>query len=56
MKTFNITPCAEVGTIKMRIKEAILEGEIQNNHDEAFEFMLKIANELGLETNSSLSS
>lgn len=56
MKTLNIAPCAEVGTIKKRIKEAILEGEIQNNHDEAFEYMLKIANELGLETNSSLSS
>ncbi|MCJ8289400.1 MAG: CCA tRNA nucleotidyltransferase [Flavobacteriales bacterium] len=52
MKTFDIAPCAEVGTIKSRIKEAILEGEIQNNHDEAFEYMLKIANELGLETNS----
>lgn len=50
MKTLDIAPCAEVGTIKKRIKEAILEGEIQNNHDEAFEYMLKIANELGLET------
>lgn len=52
MKTFNLKPCAEVGTIKKQIKEAILEGEIQNNHDEAFAYMLKIAKELGLETNS----
>lgn len=52
MKTLNIAPCAEVGTIKKRIKEAILEGEIQNDHDEAFDYMLKIANELGLEINS----
>lgn len=48
MKTFNIAPCSEVGTIKKQIKEAILDGEIQNNHEEAFEYMLKIANELGL--------
>lgn len=52
MKTFNIRPCAEVGIIKMQIKEAILEGEIQNNHEEAFQYMLKIAKGLGLETNS----
>jgi tRNA nucleotidyltransferase/poly(A) polymerase len=51
MRTFDIKPCAEVGTIKKRIKEAILEGEIQNNHDEAFEYMLKIASELGIVTN-----
>lgn len=51
METLKIGPCAEVGIIKKRIKEAILDGEIQNEHDEAFAFMLKVANELGLETN-----
>ena len=50
MKTLKIGPCTEVGIIKTRIKEAILEGEIQNEHDEAFAHMLKIAIELGLET------
>ena len=48
MKTFSLTPCREVGLIKDAIKEAILDGEIQNNYDEAFEFMMKQAKELGL--------
>ncbi|WP_163717165.1 CCA tRNA nucleotidyltransferase [Mangrovibacterium lignilyticum] len=48
METFALQPCREVGVIKNAIKEAILEGEIHNNHDEAFAFMLKIASEMGL--------
>lgn len=51
METFQIGPCAEIGAIKKRIKEAILEGEIQNDHDQAFAYMLKIAEELGLRVN-----
>ena len=49
MKTFGIRPCREVGIIKSAIKEAILEGEIHNNYEEAYAFMLKKAAELGLE-------
>lgn len=49
MQTFGLGPCYEIGILKTRIKEAILEGEIQNDKDEAFEFMLKIAAELGIE-------
>jgi len=48
METFGLTPSREVGEIKNAIKEAILEGEIHNNHDEAFSFMLKIAADMGL--------
>lgn len=48
MKTFSISPCREVGVIKDAIKDAILDGEIQNNYEEAFEFMMKKAIELGL--------
>jgi len=48
MKTFGIGPCREVGIIKNTIKEAILEGEIHNRYDEAFDFMLKKAAEMGL--------
>ena len=48
MKTFNLAPCREVGIIKDAIKEAILDGVIHNDYEEAFEFMLKKAAELGL--------
>lgn len=48
MKIFNLGPCAEIGTIKIRIKEAILEGEIPNEHDAAYALMLKLGEELGL--------
>ncbi|WP_456422897.1 CCA tRNA nucleotidyltransferase [Lutibacter sp.] len=48
MKTFNLKPCKEIGQIKDAIKEAILEGEIANNYDEAYTFMLKKAKKLGL--------
>jgi poly(A) polymerase len=48
METFNLTPCMEVGVIKNAIKEAILEGEIHNNYEEAFQLMLKKGTELGL--------
>ena len=48
MKTFDLKPCKEVGDIKVKIREAILEGEIRNEMDEAFQYMLKVGDELGL--------
>ena len=48
MKTFNIKPCRAIGAIKDEIKEAILDGEIKNNKEEAFEMMLKIGKRIGL--------
>jgi hypothetical protein len=45
---FDIRPSKEVGIIKNSIKDAILEGEIANNYQEAFNFMLLKAKELGL--------
>ena len=48
MQVFNLRPCREIGTIKDAIKEAILEGDIANEYDEAFEFMLAKAKSLGL--------
>ncbi|MBI9041302.1 HD domain-containing protein [Lutibacter sp.] len=48
METFNLKPCREIGQIKDAIKEAILEGEIPNEYDAAYEFMLKRAEKLGL--------
>ena len=41
MKTFNLKPCREIGQLKEAIKEAILEGEIPNNHQASFDFMLQ---------------
>lgn len=48
MHTFNLEPCAEIGIIKSRIKEAILEGEIPNQSEEAIQYMLQLGKELGL--------
>lgn len=49
MKVFDINPRSEIGTIKSRIKDAILEGEIENDYDQAYEMMLKLGQELGLD-------
>ena len=48
MATFGLTPCREVGTIKTAIKDAILDGKIPNEHDAAYNFMLKKAAQIGL--------
>ncbi len=48
MKTFNIKPSREIGIIKEAIKEAILEGEIPNEHEAAYQFMINKGEELGL--------
>lgn len=50
MDTFGIGPSSEIGVIKSRIKEAIIEGDIENNLDQAIEYMYSIGKELGLET------
>lgn len=46
--TFNLPPCRTIGDIKNAIKEAILDGIIHNNYDEAKEYMFKVAAELGV--------
>jgi putative nucleotidyltransferase with HDIG domain len=51
MKLYNIPPGRIIGDIKERIKEAILEGEIRNDKEEAMALLTKIAKEKGLEVN-----
>ncbi len=53
MKVFNLKPCYEVGAIKDAIREAILDGTIENNYEAAQQFMLKKGLEMGLNTNLS---
>lgn len=49
METFGLGECREVGIIKERIKNAILDGEIPNDHAAARDLMLRFAEaELGL--------
>jgi tRNA nucleotidyltransferase (CCA-adding enzyme) len=49
MTTFGIGPCKEVGKLKELVKEAILEGEIPNEFEPAYELMLKHATQMGLQ-------
>ena len=48
MQTFGIGQCREVGSIKERIKNAILDGEIPNEHEPARALMLEFAATIGL--------
>lgn len=48
MDTFGIGPCREIGTIKDAIKDAILDGQIPNDRDAAWQMMLRLAADLGL--------
>lgn len=48
MDTFNLKPSKEVGIIKTAIREAILDGKIGNDYEEAFAFMMEEGEKLGL--------
>jgi poly(A) polymerase len=48
MDVFGLEPCRQVGVIKTAIREAILEGQIHNNYEEAYQLMLNEGLSLGL--------
>jgi len=53
MEIFDIPPSRPVGVLKNAIKDAILDGEIANNYDAVYDFMLEKAKELGLAAKNS---
>lgn len=48
MITFDLKPCREVGDIKTELREAILEGYLKNERKQAYAYLLKIGEKLGL--------
>lgn len=48
MKIFNLPPSKPVGELKNAIKDAILDGFIENNYDAAYQFMVQRAKSLNL--------
>ncbi|OYT12127.1 MAG: tRNA nucleotidyltransferase [Bacteroidetes bacterium 4572_112] len=51
MKTFNLTPCRAIGDIKNTIREAILDGKIDNNYEAAHQLMIEEGKKLGFVVN-----
>ncbi len=50
MQVFNLKPSKEIGIIKDAIKEAILEGEIPNEYEAAYQFMLEKGKQMNLKS------
>ena len=48
MRLFGLEPCGVIGELKVQIKDAILDGVIPNEHDAAYNLLLKLAADKGL--------
>jgi hypothetical protein len=51
MDLFKLPPGPQIGQLKNAVKDAILDGEIENNYQEAYDYVLRKAQELGLKPN-----
>lgn len=54
IRVFGIEPCNTIGQLKERIKDAILDGIIPNEHDAAYDYMMQIAHEFGLRSENDM--
>ena len=48
MDYFSLPACSHIGEIKSKIKDAILDGDIENDYQQAFDLMIKVAAEYGI--------
>lgn len=48
IEAFDLKPSKTIGDIKLAIREAILDGKIKNDFDEAYQYMLEVGKSLGL--------
>ena len=48
MQLFGLPPCREVGSLKSALKDAILDGDVPNEHEAALQFILERAAKMGL--------
>ena len=49
IEKFNLEPGRVIGDIKEEIKEAILEGKIRNDKEEAWKYMMQVAERMGVD-------
>lgn len=54
MQIFQLKPCKKVGELKKAVKDAILDGEIKNNRQDAYQFLLKKAQDMKLKPKNQL--
>ena len=52
MEIFNLKPSKEVGILKDAVREAILDGDIENDYQSAINFIIKKGKEIGLNTST----
>ncbi|MEM6298429.1 MAG: HD domain-containing protein [Bacteroidota bacterium] len=55
MQTFGLKPSRAIGDLKIKVREAILDGEISNNYSEAYPFLLELGQAEGHSLTKSLS-